>query len=57
MASPVFSATLTTVLAFAALTTVSGHTLPLAADTLCVHGDNMEGVQAIREIRALVKGS
>ena len=39
------------------LTTVSGHTLPLAADTLCVHGDNMEGVQAIREIRALVKGS
>ncbi len=40
-----------------ALTTVSGHTLPLAADTLCVHGDNPEGVQAIREIRALVKGS
>lgn len=38
------------------LTTVSGHTLPLAADTLCVHGDNPEGVQAIREIRALVKG-
>ena len=39
------------------LTTVSGHTLPLAADTLCVHGDNLEGVQAIREIRALVKGN
>jgi 5-oxoprolinase (ATP-hydrolysing) subunit A len=39
------------------LTTVSGHTLPLVADTLCVHGDNPEGVQAIREIRALVKGS
>ncbi|MEP4146505.1 MAG: 5-oxoprolinase subunit PxpA [Halioglobus sp.] len=39
------------------LTTVSGHTLSLEADTLCVHGDNPEGVQAIREIRALVKGS
>ena len=39
------------------LTTVSGNILPLAADTLCVHGDNLEGVQAIREIRALVKGS
>jgi 5-oxoprolinase (ATP-hydrolysing) subunit A len=38
------------------LTTVSGHTLPLQADTLCVHGDNIEGVQAIREIRALVSG-
>ena len=39
------------------LTTVSGNILPVAADTLCVHGDNLEGVQAIREIRALVKGS
>jgi UPF0271 protein len=38
------------------LTTVSGHRLALAADTLCVHGDNPEGVQAIREIRALVAG-
>ncbi|PLW70129.1 5-oxoprolinase subunit PxpA [Pseudohalioglobus lutimaris] len=38
------------------VTTISGHTLPLAADTLCVHGDNPEGVQAIREIRALVGG-
>jgi UPF0271 protein len=38
------------------VTTVSGHTLDLAADTLCVHGDNMEGVQAIRDIRALVSG-
>jgi UPF0271 protein len=34
--------------------TVSGHELPVAADTLCVHGDNIEGVQAIRDIRALV---
>lgn len=39
------------------ITTVSGHTLPLHADTLCVHGDNVEGVQAIREIRALVSES
>ena len=38
------------------VTTVSGNTMTLAADTLCVHGDNMEGVQAIREIRALVTG-
>ncbi len=38
------------------VTTVSGHTLELAVDTLCVHGDNAEGVAAIREIRALVDG-
>lgn len=36
------------------VTTVSGKTLPLAADTLCVHGDNAEGVRAIEAIRALV---
>jgi 5-oxoprolinase (ATP-hydrolysing) subunit A len=36
------------------LTTVSGKQLPIAADTLCVHGDNAEGVEAIREIRALI---
>lgn len=36
------------------LTTVSGKELPIAADTLCVHGDNAEGVQAIQEIRALI---
>lgn len=39
------------------VTTVSGQRLPLQADSLCVHGDNLEGVQAIREIRALVKGN
>ncbi len=38
------------------VTTASGHTLPLHADTLCVHGDNVEGIRAIREIRALVNG-
>ena len=34
--------------------TVSGQVLPLQADTLCVHGDNMEGVAAIREIRDML---
>lgn len=36
------------------VTSVSGHTLPLLADTLCVHGDNEAGVQAIADIRALI---
>ncbi|WP_022954161.1 5-oxoprolinase subunit PxpA [Leucothrix mucor] len=36
------------------VTTVSGHTLPLLADTLCVHGDNDAGVQAIADIKALL---
>ncbi|MCR8923638.1 5-oxoprolinase subunit PxpA [Dasania sp. GY-MA-18] len=36
------------------ITTVSGHTLNLQVDTLCVHGDNLAGVQAIEAIRALV---
>lgn len=39
------------------VTTVSGKVLPLQADTLCVHGDNLEGVQAIQAIRSLVNGS
>ena len=38
------------------VTTVDGHILELSVDTLCVHGDNAEGVAAIREIRALVDG-
>ena len=38
------------------VTTVSGHVIDLLADTLCVHGDNLEGVQAIQAIRALVDG-
>lgn len=36
------------------VTTVSGETLTLRADTLCVHGDNMDGVNAIQEIRELI---
>ena len=39
------------------VTTISGKQLPVAADTLCVHGDNAEGVAAIRDIRALVNSS
>jgi UPF0271 protein len=37
------------------VTTVSGHSLPLQADSLCVHGDNLAGVQAIEEIRELIQ--
>ncbi|MDN3638108.1 5-oxoprolinase subunit PxpA [Simiduia curdlanivorans] len=37
------------------ITTVSGHTLTLVVDTLCVHGDNSEGVAAIADIRALLQ--
>ncbi len=37
--------------------TDTGKTLPIAADSLCVHGDNAEGIAAIREIRALVERS
>ena len=37
------------------VTTVSGHLLTLRADTLCVHGDNMDGVNAIQEIRGLIR--
>lgn len=38
------------------ITSVSGHTLQLQVDTLCVHGDNLEGVQAIETIKQLVAG-
>lgn len=37
------------------ITTISGETLRLRADTLCVHGDNMDGVNAIQQIRELIK--
>ena len=36
------------------VTTVSGNRRELQVDTLCVHGDNPESVQAIQAIRALV---
>ena len=35
------------------VSTVGGKTLPLAADSLCIHGDNMAAVRAVRDIRAL----
>jgi UPF0271 protein len=36
------------------VTTVSGNQLSLQADSLCVHGDNREAVNAIEEIRQLL---
>jgi UPF0271 protein len=36
------------------LTTAGGKLLTLQADTLCVHGDNIEGVTAIEVIRELI---
>ena len=41
---------------FGTVTTVDGELIELRPDTLCVHGDNAEGVAAIQEIRALVDG-
>ncbi len=38
------------------ITTFNGQTLELEVDTLCVHGDNEEGVNAIREIREVLQG-
>ena len=39
---------------YGTVTTVSGHQLALQADSLCVHGDNMDGVKAIEKIRQLI---
>ncbi|TRX56879.1 5-oxoprolinase subunit PxpA [Thalassomonas sp. M1454] len=36
------------------VTTVSGNTLAIHADSLCVHGDNIEGINAIEAIRDLI---
>lgn len=36
------------------VTTRSGKTMPLRADSLCVHGDNRESVQAITALRTLL---
>ena len=36
------------------VTSVSGKTLDLSPDTLCVHGDNDEGISSIIEIRNLI---
>ncbi|MCP3688091.1 MAG: 5-oxoprolinase subunit PxpA [Gammaproteobacteria bacterium] len=39
------------------VTSVSGHTLDLSPDTLCVHGDNEEGIAAIKEVRRIIHGA
>ncbi|MCG8428209.1 MAG: 5-oxoprolinase subunit PxpA [Chromatiales bacterium] len=39
-----------------AVTTSGGKRLELKVDTLCVHGDNPEGIEAIRELRRIVQG-
>jgi len=36
------------------VTTVNGKVLTLNADSLCVHGDNIEGVKAIEAVRELI---
>ena len=36
------------------ITTISGLELPLQVDSLCVHGDNRESVNAIKEIHRLI---
>ena len=36
------------------ITTISGKVVALKVDSLCVHGDNIAGVQAICEIKALL---
>ena len=36
--------------------TTTNKILPLGCDTLCVHGDNMTAVAAIREIRSIISG-
>lgn len=38
------------------ITSVSGTLLNIKADSLCVHGDNLEGVQAITEIKRIIQG-
>ncbi|KAF7781375.1 UPF0271 protein [Pseudoalteromonas rubra] len=37
------------------VTTASGQALPLKADTLCVHGDNMDSINQIVTIKKLLK--
>jgi UPF0271 protein len=36
------------------ITTITGKVLALEVDSICVHGDNIEGVEAIAEIRTLI---
>lgn len=44
------------ILEHSTVTTHGGKSLALAIDSLCVHGDNPDGVNAIQEIRQLIAG-
>jgi len=44
------------ILEHSTVTTHAGKSLALAIDSLCVHGDNPDGVNAIQEIRQLIAG-
>ena len=37
------------------ITPISGHRLSIQADSVCVHGDNVDGVAAIEEVRQLLR--
>lgn len=37
------------------ITTVNGNTITIKADSLCVHGDNPEGISAIQQIKSLIQ--
>ncbi len=39
------------------VTSINGHVLVLQVDSICVHGDNLAGVEAIAEINTLIKSS
>lgn len=39
------------------ITSDNGQVLTLSIDTLCVHGDNVEAVKAIAEIKAMIKAA
>jgi UPF0271 protein len=36
------------------VTTYSGNTIPIKADTLCVHGDNLAALEGVKAIRQLI---
>jgi len=39
------------------ITSINGKCLKIKADSLCVHGDNLEGVAAIADIKKLIEGT
>ncbi len=36
------------------VTTVSGKTIPITADSLCVHGDNIRALESVKKIRQVI---